>query len=354
MKFNIYPLYRPAPSVVRKQLLRKYATKKLLLGENNNSKNNLKLDIRRLRKSNLHHNDQNSFVLNRTFASSTFFCVGDNLEKSLDPYSSYAESPIESDVEGSTDKLADKYISNPSGLISEQTNKMERLTEKSKIFISELLQDRGLERSNLQASELEPFDKETRKLIDYEGELCKDELNRIAIIRDDALDLIDGRSRSHDSDYSSDYESDTSVSRIQGEYSSLDSNTREIQNDHSRFIYNALQNLPSNYANSTLDTENDTSRAEPSKNAQTNFEVEAGASNFNRAIKDFEGIADSSKKRRHDDTEVESPAKKVKVDNSVVDCNKTPDNISSNNQTPLDYVLEKQQSDPYDFTDDID
>ena len=126
------------------------------------------------------------------------------------------------------------------------------------------------------------------------------------------------------------------------------------KNDHSRFIYNALQNLPSNYANSTLDAENDTSRAEPSKNAQTNFSVEAGASNFNRGIKDLEGIADSSKKRKPDDTEVESPAKKVKVNNSVVDCNNTPDNIYSNNQSPLDYVLEKQQSDPYDFTDDID
>lgn len=72
MKFNLYPLYRPAPCVVRTQLLRKFATKKLLLGENNNSKKNLKLDMRRLRKSNLHHNDQNSFGLNRTFASSAF------------------------------------------------------------------------------------------------------------------------------------------------------------------------------------------------------------------------------------------------------------------------------------------
>ena len=191
-------------------------------------------------------------------------------------------------------------------------------------------------------------------MIHDEEELCKDELNRIAIIRDDGLDLIDGRSRSYDSDYSSDYESVTSESRIQGEDANLDSNTREIQNDHSRFIYNALQNLPSNYANSTLDAENDTSRAEPSKNAQTNFLVKARALNFNRGIKDLEGIADSSKKRKPDDTEVESPAKKVKVDNSVVDCNNTPDNISSNNQSPLDYVLEKQQSDPYDFTDDID
>jgi hypothetical protein len=354
MKFNIYPLYRPAPCVVRAQLLRKYATKNSLLGQNNNSKNNLKLDIRRLGKSNLHHNDQSSFVLKRTFASSPFFCVGENLDPSLDPYSTYGDSPIESEVEGSSHELADKYIGNPSGLISEQTNKMECLTEKSKIFISELLQDRSLERSNLQANELEQYDKDTRKLIQYEEELCKDELNRIAIIRDDALDLIDGASKSNGSDYSSDYESVTSESRIQGEYANLDSNTREIQNDHSRFIYNALQNLPSNYANSTLDAENDTSRAEPSFNAQTNFSVEAGASNFNRAIKDFEGIAESSKKRKHEDTEVESPAKKVKVDNYVVDCNNTPKNISSNNQSPLDYVLEKQQSDPYDFTDDID
>lgn len=130
MKFNIYPLYRPAPCVLRTQLLRKYATKKLLLGKNNNSKNNLKLDMRRLRKSNLHHNDQNSFVLKRTFASSPFFCVDNNLEQSLDPYSTYADSPIGSDVEGSTDKLADKYIGNPSGLISEQTNKNGTLNRK--------------------------------------------------------------------------------------------------------------------------------------------------------------------------------------------------------------------------------
>ena len=66
-------------------------------------------------------------------------------------------------------------------------------------------------------------------MIHNKEELYKDELNRIAIIRDDGLDLIDGRSRSYDSDYSSDYESVTSESRIQGEDANLDSNTREIQ-----------------------------------------------------------------------------------------------------------------------------
>ena len=348
MKFNIYPLYRPAPSVVKNQLVRNFATKRLLFGEN---KTHLNV---RLRELNFEINLQNTFILNRKFTSSAPLCVNEDLEKALDPYSTYAESPIESDVEGSTDKLADKFLGNPSGLIAEQTNKMESLTEKSKLFISELLQDRGLERSNLETSELEPFDKATRELIDDEGVLYQSELNRIATIRDDALDLINGRRRSHDSDYESDYESDSSLSRIQGEYANLDSNTREIENDHSRFISKALQNLPSNYANTTLDTGNHTSRDEPTSNVETNSTVDAGSSNFKEGINDLEGVTGKNLKRNREDSEVESPAKKLKVDNSGMDTNNTPDNIPSNTQSPLDYVLEKQQSDPFDFSDDID
>jgi len=67
------------------------------------------------------------------------------------------------------------------------------------------------------------------------------------------------RSRSHDSYYKSDYESDSSVIIIQRQYANLDSNTAEIKIDHSRFIYNALYNLSYNYANTTLKTENDSS-----------------------------------------------------------------------------------------------
>lgn len=49
-----------------------------------------------------------------------------------------------------------------------------------------------------------------------------------------------------------------------------------------------------------------------------------------------------------------SPAKKVKVDNSDMVSNNTPDNISSNNPSFLIYVLEKQQFDPYEFSHDTD
>lgn len=290
----------------------------------------------------------------RKFTSSPFVCVDEDLEQGLDPYSTYLDSPIESDVEESSSALAEKYIGDPSGLMQEQTNKMESLTEKSKLFISEILHDRELERSKLQASELEGFDQDTREIINEEGNLYKSELNLIATITDDAIDLNNGRSRSHDSDYESDYESVTSENRVNGELGSLDSNTAELENDHTRFITNALERLESNYANTTLDTENDTSCIEPASNVPTNTSVEAGPSNFSPAIKDSEVIAGSSKKRKLDDTEMEIPAKKVKVDNSGVETNDTLEDLPSNNQSPLDYVLEKQQSDPYDFNDDID
>lgn len=337
MTFNIYTIYRPAPSVVKKDLARRLASQRSLLGKNNFAVK-----------------QQNTLVLDRKFTSSPYYFVNEDLEQGVDPYSTYGQSPIGSDVEESTEKLADKYIGNPSGLISEQTGKMESLSEKSKIFISELLQDRGLERSKLQPSELEPFDKETKEIIDGEGELSKSELNRIASIRDDALDLIAGRSRSHDSDYESDYESDTSVNRIQDEYSNLDSNTAEIINDHSRFIHSALQSLAYNYANDTLDPQNFNSAGEPSSTVETNTTVEAGPSNFNPAISDYDGITGPSKKRKREDTEVEISAKKPKVGDSTMDVDNAPSNIPSNNQSPLDYVLEKQQCDLYDISDDID
>lgn len=341
VKFNVYPMYRPAPSVVRNELVRKAIFTQF------GSKGSVFI------KNNYCFNKQNILVLNRNFSSSPYHFVNEDLEQGVDPYSTYGQSPIGSDVEGSTEKLADKYNGNPSGLISEQTGKMESLSEKSKIFISELMQDRGLERSKLQPSELEPFDMETKELINGEGELSKSELNSIAAIRDDALDLIAGRSRSQDSDYESDYESDTSVERIQGEYSNLDSNTAEIINDHSRFIHSALQNLPYNYANATLDPQNFTSPGQPCSTVETNSSVEAGPSNFNPGIIDSDGITGSSKKRKREDTDVEISAKNPKVGDSTY-VNNAPANIPSNNQSPLDYVLEKQQCEPYDVSDDID
>jgi len=321
-------MYRPAPSVLRKQFNRKITIKSLLLGDNNNFR-------REIRKCNFAL--KNQMVFKRNFSSSRFFEVDSYTEKDLDPYSTYAESPIDSDVEGSTDQLAEKYIGNPSGLISEQTNKMESISKKSKLFISEVLQDRVLERSNLQPSDLKTFDEETRNLIKDEGVLCKDELARVATIRDDALDLINGRNKSYASDYESDYESDTSVNRIRGEYSNLDNNTSEIKNDHQKFISDALKNLPSNLDNITFESGNDTSHIEPSSNVKTDFSVEAG----------------SGKKRDRDDGETDLPAKRVKVDSTNMVSNNTPDNIPSQNKSPLDYVIEKQQCDPYDFTDDM-
>jgi len=44
----------------------------------------------------------------------------------------------------------------------------------------------------------------------------------------------------------------------------------------------------------------------------------------------------------------------VKVNNSDMVSNNTPENISSNHQSFLVYELEKQQFDLYDFSDDID
>jgi len=123
---------------------------------------------------------------------------------------------------------------------------------------------------------LEIFDKETKKLINDEGKLYKGELNKVATIRDDALDLMAIRSTSHDSDYKSDYESDSSVIIIQRQYANFDSKPAKIKIYHSRFICNALYNLSYNYANTTLKTENDSSCDEAFSNVQTKYTVEAG------------------------------------------------------------------------------
>lgn len=315
MQINVYTMYRPAPSVVKKQLVRRLATKSLK-------------NLATRGKRNINPNYVNTWILNRKFSYSSSLCTG----KDLDPYSTYGESPIESDVEGSTQDLAARFTGDPSGLISEQTRKMESITEKSKLYIDELVQDRNMERSSLQDSELQEFDKNTKELVKEAELIYKDDLTTVAMIRDDALDLIDGQGRKHNSDYDSDYDSDTSVNRIQSQYANLDSDTVSLQNNHNNFIYNTLQNIPSN--------------------VNTHSSIEAGPSNLNPGINELHSLDATSKKRKHEDTDLESSAKITKMDNTMV--SNKPQDLPVNNKSPLDYVLEKQMSDPYDFNDDID
>jgi hypothetical protein len=291
-----------------------------------------------------------------------------------DPYKTYGESPIPSDIEESTSELALRFASNKSGFIEYQKNKMIDLLKKSQAYIAELISDRLEERATIQEStELKDFDSKTVEHIELEKETSIEELLALAMVRDTTLDLI---GKAHEgSDYDSDYESVSSRNRLDQEYNNFDSNDETQKLEHIAWINDRLATLPRSDSVSEDSGSDDPVSEDPVSDdpvfsdmgseesilerASSNTGVVEAGSNNNSKNTEVDTIVASSSKRKRElsdsngdesivtkkprlDPSIESPGDTAPVENRPVD-----------NRSPLDYVLDLQQSEPYDFTDDI-
>lgn len=332
----------------------------------------------------------NSLTVTRNFSTSPRFYIQDDPDNNPDttdnnPHSPDLErdanntseqSPIESDVEESSAQLAEEFKHRPTQLIDRQTEKMSVLSEKSQTYLKEIMEDRAKERAEVPDDELENFDRQTKEIVQDEGEMFERDINTIARIRDDALDLLDN-TKLENSDYDSDYESQTS----QDKYNHLDNSDRNFKDDHNRFIQSILGTVADTDSNAEEFSDNSGENSDDeSSDINIDPPVEAGPSNYweetpvietghSSKRKRDDSEDESSHKRKRDDSEDEISLKRKREDSEDESSHKKPkledfkdspkDVDSDNNQSqdkrsPLDYVLDKQQSEPYDFTDDLD
>jgi len=223
-------------------------------------------------------------------------------------------------VEESTTRLAEEFKGKPSQFIKRQEDKMETILEQSKTNLQKIVEDRTNARPNVGVSSLEQYDNETKKMLDDENGNYNHKIEMVTSVRDTVLDLTDGlHENSPGSDFESDYDSPTSQTRIDAEYNDLDQKDAERLEYHKTFTDNLK--FINNSGNQDLTIQSDTS--------------------FNQPL---EG---SSKKRKHEQSDSEE---------AVTNLPKIPktEASSSDNRSPLDYVLDKQQSEGLDFTDDVD
>lgn len=264
------------------------------------------------------------------------------------PFKTYRESPI-LEIDQSTSNLASEFRSNQSGLIERKNNKMEKLVDKSKNYVTELLCDRKSDRSNIDPSDHKAFDKETRKLVKDREDLCSINLQTI-YTRDDALDLINPNHAG--SDYDSDYVFVKSQNRIDQEYNNLGPFENNLLATHRGFICDVLETLP------FTDSDSESSNSDDSQGYECEVSYPglgvAGPSNYNNPWVD-PFVANSNKRSRGDCEESEVNdlviTKKSKLEQPSTE---SPDKKDSDNMRRLDYVLDKQLSEPYDFTDYLD
>ena len=162
-----------------------------------------------------------------------------------DPFKSYAQSPIHSsDVEESSVQLSKQFVTRPNDLIDYSYGRQVALSEKSKTFGSEYMEDRSKLRCHLPPSEKKNFDKETKDVLLAERSASIEEINTISSNRDDALDLMIGnRGSNSGSDYESEYESDSSITRNNAKKDTLDSSDEKLINDHSSYYDKLIADL---------------------------------------------------------------------------------------------------------------
>ena len=200
-----------------------------------------------------------------------------------DPFTSYGDSPIPADVEGSTADLIETYHARQSDLITDKKAELLHHSEKSKMYLSELINDRDLDRSNLEGEDLKNYDRETRGLIKDESAAVQTELQTIIVTRDDVLSALNFTRRYSGSEYDSDYVSVTSKNRLNAEFNAIDAEDDQVKQNHNEFAESLLQRYPS------VDSENENNSSElssdspKSENESTSNEpvaVEAGPSNY--------------------------------------------------------------------------
>jgi len=257
---------------------------------------------------------------------------------STDEDSESEDSPNPEDTESSA-ALARTFNNRARDLILHVEQLMQDKTEQCEEYINQFVQERNEDRSLIEESELMDYDEVTRREVGIQRDLCHRELNDLAVARDDALDLMDHHSQSSVSDYGSDSGEDTRV------YNNIDNNEGNIRQSLNTEIDNITQRLETvgGDLNSLESRQINNSSNPASENVQLDSQLASDLSN----ILPGDNTGDNSKKRKRSDSLDEGENKKRKLDDS------SERSGESDNQSPLDYVLDKQQSEMMDITDDI-
>jgi hypothetical protein len=269
-------------------------------------------------------------------------------------------------------QLAEKFNKNAVGLIEDQNGIMDIKIKESRQYIKEVCEDRAIERSTLPNHALAAFDKETLELIESEAFQCDQDLDHIAGNRDDALDTMQHRatpaSSFSASNLGSSIGSNTTEDALDNAFANIDTTDAARKNEHALYIAKAIDyinGLPENEllldpnlnTNEQLVVSQSDNSDGSSPNSVTEAQVEANALNSTnvRPTVEISPEQSSSNKRKYEDLDDKTDNKKVKLDYPLEKSSysTTDRTIGEDNKSPMDFVLDKQQSEPYDFTDDI-
>ena len=353
------------------------------------------------------------FSFTRPFSCSSILCADRNQRNNnVNP-----NATIYGDSESSF-YLANRFSSTPKDLMKHQEKKLDETVEKSERYITEVCRDRARQRRDLPTQDLEKFDQETRELVEEEHTMCDADLDEIAGVRDDALDYNSEVASTPPSNIGSDPESVESLEERLQNVNAVDELRKQrhaefvsralerigrqdensvISDDSSDDSSDELGSGDEGYSSTDnpISSEN-VSQAETNSSApnssdvestyseQSSSDVESTDSEQNSSNVELTERANnvqptvseqsandvqptvneqsSSNKRKHENLDDETSNKRIKHDESRVqsesstanNSNNSKDNIPGNSESPIDYILAKQQSEPYDPFDDLD
>jgi hypothetical protein len=213
--------------------------------------------------------------------------------------------------------------------VSDQNAKIKSLFEESQRSASELLSERITRRPHVDPQNWPHFDQETRRQIKDEGSQFKEDFAKITGVRDDVLDTIGGERQDNSHFHSQLMEAIRSVE-------TSDASTKREYNNFIDTILNSIPELESpseSSDNSNFDSDSYSgSESDIEKKAEKNPSLGVtGAPSSDPIPGPSSGATTvSSNKRKADEADLDE------------------------GDSALDYVLKKQQSEPFDPTDDID
>jgi hypothetical protein len=236
----------------------------------------------------------------KKFSTNNILFSANNSKKNSELQSS---SPLNLDV--SHEELASEYLGRDSELIAKQYKTMDKIIHKSQNTLNEELETMSSNAAKLNPNEKIKLQESYNEMANLEQEYALEDLNKAAATRDDVLSLNVGERRnSIGSDYSSSYESQTSIN----EFNNIDANDSSynarlvamVENTKKTFsnLIFKPEDLPSSSTKETSDKE-----LEPeTSNKRKRLESEEPLDKFSNTAKTDVNLEPRSSKRIKQDS----------------------------------------------------